>query len=288
MLWFTLALGAALCWSAGSILVKKGFAHVSPLWNNIINNLLALVLWIPVALILNRFRLPAPGWGVLAAVLAASLLYQAFYYCLSQGQLSLTATIIAGYPLFTILWSHLFLAERLAAWQYAGVAMVLAGGIVVLLPRRLQSAARGNPGWVMWGIAGALCIGTGDFLSKFSVDRVGPYSNLVFLALANLLASGLNWLLDRPNRPPPALWSRSFLPSFLGILVHLVGALLFLVAFGYGPASLVSTVSSIYPAVLAVLAVRFLKERIDWKQGLGIGAIVAGLVLIGLAGRLAA
>jgi drug/metabolite transporter (DMT)-like permease len=221
MLWFTLALGAALCWSAGSILVKKGFAHVSPLWNNIINNLLALVLWIPVALILNRFRLPAPGWGVLAAVLAASLLYQAFYYCLSQGQLSLTATIIAGYPLFTILWSHLFLAERLAAWQYAGVAMVLAGGIVVVLPHRPQSAARGNPGWVMWGIAGALCIGTGDFLSKFSVDRVGPYSNLVFLALANLLAR-----IELAAGPPQSLhrlWSRPFLPGFLGILVR-VGA----------------------------------------------------------------
>jgi drug/metabolite transporter (DMT)-like permease len=34
---------------------------------------------------------------------------------------------------------------------------------------------------------------------------------------------------------------------------------------------------------LALLAVRFLGERIDWKQGLGIGAIVAGLILIGLA-----
>ncbi len=286
MLWFALALGAALCWSAGSILVKKGFTFVNPLWNNIINNLLALVVWIPAALVLNRFRVPTPGWSVLAAILAAALLYQLFYYCLSQGQLSLTSTIIAGYPLFTILWSHLFLAERLAAWQYAGAALVLAGGVVIALPQRFEPAGRRNAAWVLWGLAGAVSIGTGDFLCKLSVNRIGPYANLLFLALAINLTSGLNYLLDPPNRRPPVFWSRSFLPTFLGILIHLVGALLFLTAFGFGPASLVSTVSSIYPALLALLAVRFLRDKIAWRQGLGISIIVAGLVLIGLASRI--
>ena len=288
MLWFPLALGAALCWSTGAILVKKGFASVNPLWNNIINNLLSIAVWIPAALVLNRFRVPTPPWGVLAAILGAALLYQLFYYCLSHGQVALTSTIIAGYPMFTILWSHLFLGERLAAWQYTGVSLVLAGGVVIALPRRRETSDRGSPAWILWGLAGAFCIGTGDFLSKLSVNRIGPYGNLFFLALANNLTSGLNYLLDPQNRQPPAVWSRSFLPTFLGILVHLIGALLFLTAFGFGPASLVSTVSSIYPALLAVLAVRFLEERIDWKQGLGIGATVAGLILIGLAGGFAA
>jgi drug/metabolite transporter (DMT)-like permease len=285
MLWFPLALGAALCWSTGAVLVKKGFASVSPLWNNIINNLLSLVVWIPAAVLLNRFRLPAPPWGIVAAILAAALLYQLFYYCLSHGQLSLTSTIIAGYPIFTILWSHLFLAERLTSWQYAGVSLVLAGGIAIALPRRREPSGYRSPSWMLWGLAGALCIGTGDFLSKVSVNRIGPYSNLVFLALASNLTSGLNYLLDPSNRRPPSFLSRSFLPTFLGIIMHLIGALFFLVAFGYGPASLVSTVSSIYPALLVVLAIRFLGENIDRKQGLGIGAIVAGLILIGLAGK---
>lgn len=286
VLWFVLALGAALCWSAGAILVKKGFATVNPLWNNLINGLLALVIWIPAALVLNRFHIPAPGWGVLAAILAAALLYQLFYYCLSQGQLSLTSTIIAGYPLFTILWSHLFLGERLAAWQYAGIALILAGGVSVALPDRIGSSAARGLTWVLWGITGALSIGTGDFFSKLSVNRIGPYGNLFFLALATNLASALNFCLDRPNRQPPVIRSRSFLPAFLGILLHQLGALMFLIAFGFGPASLVSTVSSIYPALLAVLAARFLHERIAWKQILGISAIVSGLAMTGFASGL--
>jgi uncharacterized membrane protein len=282
MVWFPLALGAALLWAVGGILVKKGFAAVSPLWNNIINNLLGLALWVPAALALSGFRLPRPPWIVVLAVLGAALVYQFFYYCLSKGQLSLTATIIAGYPLFTILLAHLFLGERLAGWQYVGVALLLAGGVLVALPRRLTRIQVGELSWVLWGALGAASIGTGDFLSKFSVNRVGPYANLLLLAVLNNAASGVNYLLDRENRAPPRFASRNFLFSVVGIIIHQIGALGFLIAFGFGPASLVSAVSSIYPALLAVLAVVFLRDSITWRHAGGISLIVAGLALVAL------
>jgi len=282
MVWFPLALGAALLWAVGGILGKKGFATVSPLWNNIVNNLLSLLVWVPLALALNGFRLPRPTWPVLLAVLAAAAIYQLFYYSLSKGQLSLMGTIIAAFPLFTILLSHLFLGERLTGLQYAGLALLLGGGVLVALPNRPVPGAARNLSWVLWGALGAACIGTGDFLSKFSVNRVGPYANLMLLALFNNLASGVNYLLDRGNRSAPPMFSRRFLPTLFGILIHLAGALLFLIAFGFGPASLVSSVSSIYPALVVLLAVRFLKEKISRRQGAGIASIVAGLALVGL------
>ena len=61
-----------------------------------------------------------------------------------------------------------------------------------------------------------------------------------------------------------------------------IGTLLFILAFDYGKVSLIAPVSSIYPAIIALLAVRFLGEKITIKQGTGIGVIVSGLVLIGL------
>ncbi len=284
MVWFPLVLGAALLWAVGGILVKKGYSGVTPLWYNILNNLLALVVWLPAALALNRFRMPLPPWWILLVILAAAAIYQVFYYSMSKGQVSLTATIIAGYPLFTILLSHLFLAERLAGWQYGGVALLLAGGVLVAIPRRVAPGAVRDLSWVLWGALGAASIGIGDFLSKFSVNRIGPYANLFFLAILNNAASGVNYLLDRENRQPPRLASRSFQFCLLGIVVHLVGALGFLSAFGFGPASLISSVSSIYPALLVVLAVIFLRDRISWRHVGGIGCIVGGLALVGLAG----
>lgn len=284
MIWFPLALGAALLWAVGGIFVKKGFAGVTPLWNNILNNLLSLLVWVPAALALNGFRLPLPPWRILLVILGAAAIYQVFYYSLSKGQLALTGTIMAGYPLFTILWAHLFLGERLARWQYGGVGLLLLGGVLIALPRRLAPGAVRDLSWVAWGLLGAASIGSGDFLMKLSADRVGPFANIFFLALLNNLTSGVNYLLDRANRQKPRVRSRSFLFSVLGIVVHLLGALAFLSAFGYGPASLVSSVSSVYPALLVLLAVVFLRERISGLQAGGIGAIVAGLAVVGLAG----
>ena len=48
--------------------------------------------------------------------------------------------------------------------------------------------------------------------------------------------------------------------------------------------SLVGPVSSIYPAIVAVLAVKFLKESISAKHGVGIGITILGLILVGVGG----
>ena len=284
MIWFPLALSAAVFWAVGAVLVKRGFTAVAPLWNNIINNILALVMWIPAVLILSRFRIRIPPLRILLVILAASILFQMFYYSLSRGQVSLTGTVIAIYPMITIILSHLFLGERLFPLQYVAVAFILAGGVAVAFPNRSQALYTGGLSWLAWGLAGAVCLGTGDFLSKLSINRIGSHSHIFFLSLMALGLSGFNYLIDKPNRPAPRIFARSFLPTFLGILLHLAGALCFMLAFDYGPISLISPVSSVYPALLAVLAVKFLKDRVSPIQGIGIGIITAGLVAIGFSG----
>ncbi|MBN2551247.1 MAG: DMT family transporter [Spirochaetales bacterium] len=284
MIWFPLALCAALCWAVGAVLVKRGFTSVPPLWNNIINNAMALLIWIPVVLVLSGFRINLPSPGVLATVLAAAVLFQFFYYSLYRGQVSLTGTVIAIYPMITIVLSHLFLGERLTRLQYPAIGCILAGGIAVAFPNRRQAMHTGGISWLPWGLVGAFCLGTGDFLSKSSINRIGSYSHIFFLSLVAMALSGFNYLIDRPNRPAPRLFARSFLPTFLGVFLHLAGALCFLLAFDYGPISLISPVSSVYPALLALLAVRFLGDRVSLVQGIGIGAITGGLVAIGFSG----
>jgi uncharacterized membrane protein len=284
MIWFPLALSAAVCWAVGAVLVKRGFSAVPPLWNNIINNALALILWIPVVLALSRFRIEVPPIRILLIILAASALFQLFYYCLSRGQVSLTGTVIAIYPMITIVLSHLFLEERLSPLQYLSVGLILAGGLAVAFPDKRQILHTGGLSWLPWGLAGALSLGTGDFLSKFSINQIGAHSHIFFLSLIAMGLAGVNYLIDTPNRAAPRVFARSFLPSLFGIVLHLVGALCFLLAFDYGPISLISPVSSVYPALLALLAVKFLKDKISVIQGIGIGIITTGLIAIGFSG----
>ena len=289
MLWFPLAFGAALFWAFGHVLLKRGFDHVPPLWNNILDKFVSLVLWTPVVLLLSGFNITIPPLSVVVIIIAAAVLYHFFFYAISKGQISLTGTIVAGYPVFTILLSYFFLHEQLSSVQYTGIALILAGDVIVALPSNdkadvdgLLDCSRHDYTWLLWGFIGAMALGVGDFLTKVSINRIGSYSLIFWLALIGNAVAGCNYLIDRRNRPAPPLFRREGLPTILGIVVNLIGALFFLLAFDYGKVSLIAPVSSIYPAFMALLAVRFLKERISRRQWVGIAVAIVGLVLIGM------
>jgi uncharacterized membrane protein len=117
------------------------------------------------------------------------------------------------------------------------------------------------------------------------VNAIGPHRNTFFLALIFNVLSALNYLVDRRGRNAPPIFTKRFLPTLVGICLHLIGALLFFSAIGRGKISLVSPVTSIYPAIFAVLAVKFLRERISLKHGFGIGLTVLGLIIVGAGGK---
>jgi transporter family protein len=290
MTWFPFAFGAAIFWAFGHVFLKKGFDHVAPLWNNILDKIISLFLWLPAILFLSGFNIEPPPLEIVLILVASSVLYLFFFYAISRGQISLTGTIVAGYPLFTVVLSYFFLDEKLGLLQYAGIALILTGDTIVALPERNNGNDRktrrnGTPhdyGWVLWGFIGALSLGVGDFLTKVSINRIGAYNHIFWLALVSNAAVVCNYLVDRRNRQAPPLLRKQALPTIIGVVINLAGALLFLLAFDYGKASLIAPVSSIYPVLMALLAVRFLKERISQRQATGIGIAIVGLILVGM------
>jgi uncharacterized membrane protein len=281
MTWFFLTLGAALCWGIAQVLIKKGFDHLSPLWNNIINNALTLFIWIIPVLFINNFSINKPSRYVLIIIFTASSLYHIFFYAISRGQISLTGTVVAGYPLITIILSYIFLSERLTLLQYMGIALILSGSIIVILPENKTPKENGNLSWILWGLSGAVTIGVGDFLSKLSIDSIGAFSHLFFLSVISNAVSFFNYTMDRNNRRVPKIFHQRLLSSLTGLIINLAGVFLFFLAFDYGKVSLVIGVSSIYPVFMVVLAIKFLKERITIRQSAGIATIACGLLLVG-------
>jgi transporter family protein len=209
--------------------------------------------------------------------------YHSFFYVISKGEISLTGTVVAGYPVFTIILSQVFLNERLSTIQFIGVGLVISGVVLIALPERNAAEEVKNLAWVFWGMVCAILIGSGDFLTKLSINQIGAYSHIFFLSLISNLIGAINYLIDKKRRPFPDLSGRKALPTILGLIVVAIGTLLFLLSFDHGKISLIAPVSSIYPAITAVLAVRFLGEKVTIKQGTGIAIIVIGLILVGLA-----
>jgi uncharacterized membrane protein len=162
-----------------------------------------------------------------------------------------------------------------------GMALILSGSINVVLPEKKAVKESGNLSWILWGFSGAVTIGVGDFLSKLSIDSIGAFSHLFFLSLISNAVSFFNYTLDRKNRNVGKIFHQHLLISLAGLIINLIGAFLFYLAFDYGKVSLVIGVSSIYPAFMVILAIKFLKERITVRQGAGIATIICGLLTVG-------
>ncbi len=281
MTWFILALGASVFWACGQVLIKKGFENIPPLWNNIFSNFLLLFIYLIPALLLSNFRITIPSLPIFFIILVAASFYLTFYYAISKGEISLTGTVVAGYPVTTILLAYLFLGERLAAFQFVGVCFVIAGVVLVAMPEMDKAKESKDFSWFKWGLSASVLIGAGDFLTKLSINNIGSYSYIFFLAVISNPLSFFNYLIDMRSRAFPSIREKKVLFTFIGIIAVLTGSLLFFLSFDYGKVSLITPVSSIYPALTALLAVRFLHEKITLKQCIGIAVTVVGLILIG-------
>jgi transporter family protein len=281
MTWFVLAIGAALFWAVGQVLVKSGFQNIPPLWNNIFSNSIILIVHIVPVLFLSGFHISVPSLPILIIIFISAAFYHTFYYAISKGEISLTGTVVAGYPVFTILLSFLIIHERLSLLQLTGVGLVITGVILVALPDRAAAEEREKLGWLLWGLVCSVMIGAGDFLAKFSINRIGSYSHIFFLAVISNPMGAINYIIDKKGRKFPRLTGRKALPTLLGLTTVAIGTLLFLIALNHGKVSVIAPVSSIYPAIIVILAVKFLHEKITVKQSIGIAVIVTGLILVG-------
>ena len=135
-----LALGAAMLRAAAQILLKIGFVfwpspHAAILAGYTVS---AAVILIASRLLARRAPIVRTRrgipWFILAGVCNGSAMLL-MYAALVDGEVSLVAPIVAGYPLFTLLLSALFLGdERLAGRHLLGVAITVSGVALLASP----------------------------------------------------------------------------------------------------------------------------------------------------------
>ncbi|HXH27188.1 MAG TPA: EamA family transporter [Candidatus Acidoferrum sp.] len=284
-LWLLFALGAAILWSFGALFSKKGFTNISPLWNNVLANVIGLVLWLPIALAGTHFHIGDATDGSIVLIFITAFCYMSYFYAISKGKLALTGTVLETYPAVTVLLSFLFLHERIAAAQAAGIGVALIGTVLIALPPKSEFAdVTDHHVWVLWGLAGAFLEGIGDFFAKVTVNTLGVYTQMFYLVVVFQFATIVNYMFDKKGRALPAFSWRAFLPSIVGISCIVAGTGSLFFAFQYGPASLVTPVTASSPALIVILAVIFLRERITRRQFMGILCVLSGVLLISLGG----
>lgn len=282
-LWFIFTLITISFWGIGQIFLKKGLVHLSPFYNNLLASFFYLILFIPFSLA-NGINLSFINIGILILILVIALLYKLYYYAIGKGQLSLTSTVISTYPIVTLILSSIFLHEITSSLQKIAIFFVIVGTLAITTPTSKKEWLRGlrNNIWLFWALAHVVFAGTGDFLSKTVINQHGIYNFLFLIPLADLFATGIVGLLDPVGRKLPKINLYNTISTLIGTFMIQAGLLTFYLGFSHGPASLVAPLSSCFTAITVILAIIFLKEKVNIKQLIGIILTIIGIILFGV------
>ncbi len=241
------------------------------------------LIWIPYALIVG-FNTDLLGLVLLYALIS-TIMGQAFpSWTLTKGELGITGSIFATYPMYTVLFSLGINHETLTLVQWLFILTTFLGTIVVSLPAKLNKKELLKSSLVLWPVAAAVSIGFSDSLSKKIITQAGVEAFLFALAISQFpIAIAFLRIEHQSMRQFTRIirhlrtYQWSILASFLLVLVLLT---LFL-AFSYAPASIAAPIAGSYPALLVILAAIVFKEKITLKKLLGILLVMAGAIGLG-------
>lgn len=279
-----IAIFSAVFIGLSNLLFKKSYKEFTPALGFLIMSTFTLIIWTIVGYLfgVNWENLPkAFLFGLVSATLAQGV----WIYILSKGELSITSTVMSSYPIYTILLSFLFLDEKLTVLQYAFIAVNILGVIIISLPQKISRKDIVNFTYIAWPLIGAISVGASDTLSKAVITDLDIGTYLFGLALAHLPIALAYYILSGEKFSQIKAIRREFNAykfSIYGGLFSSLGALFIFTSFEYAPASIASPVTATSPIPTVIMAVLFLKEKLSYKDIMGIILVMIGILGVSL------
>lgn len=212
--------------------------------------------------------------AVAGAVGGAAL--ASLYRGLARGRMNVVAPITAvGAATVPVLWG-LFQGERPSQIALTGVGLAIVAVVLVSrIPGDEAAAAGGRQAIVLAVLAGA---GFGVvFVLLAETSETADFGPLVVMRVTSVLLLGTGAIVARRLRVPHP--RAAAVIAVTGIL-DIAANTLYVLATREGLVSLVSVVSSLYPAITVLLARTVLGERLGRMQAGGLVLAGAGVVLI--------
>lgn len=271
---------AALGQAFGYVSIKKSFKELNPSIAFFFDACFGLLLWIPFALIIGiKFnQLPiVAGFALLSALLSEAFVF----YALSKGHLSISGTIFAAYPIFTIFFSYILNGERLLPLHWLFVGLIILGVVIVSLPKGFKKEELKEKTYVVWPLAAAATVGLSDTLTKGIIDKTSAETFLFALAFAQVpVAIGYLFVTKESLRQFGTAIKEfnKYKFAILGSFLTVVSVLFLWLAFSSTYASISSPLTAAYPALLVILSMIFLKEKPSKRELAGLIIAIIGIV----------
>jgi drug/metabolite transporter (DMT)-like permease len=272
-----------LVWGTTYISVKSVIQETTPLMLACLRFFCASVVLVPLALMRGGLRaLPKPlpiGTLFLMTLCGYVLYFAAFNYAMVYTSAVQAALIQALLPAAVATAAALFLRERLSARRIIGIALSIAG-VVVLVSYGHKSAEARNP--VLGGI---LMTSTVIFWALYTVlaKRLAKADQIVVTAV-NMLSAGLLLvplvLIDLHGAPIPPLSTAAWANVvYLGLIASGAAFIVYNLALRDLEASAVGVWMNLVPIVGMAAAVLFLGESLNPWQIVGAAAALIGMWL---------
>ncbi len=263
------------------IALKKGYREIEPSVSFAFDALFGIIIWIPLAFMLGAKLSELPEtfpYAIVSAILSEALVF----YALSKGQLSITAVIIASYPIYTIIFSFLINHEILSNTQLFFIGLTIAGTLLSSLPSKLNREELLKSGAVIWPIIAAVAIGFSDTLSKTIINQTSSFSFIISLAIAQIPIALIFLKLEKQKISKIAEDMRANIQNFkfplFGSAFNVIGTGLLWLSFNYTLASIASPITATSVSILVLLMILFTDEKIRLKNLIGVALVFIGIM----------
>ena len=265
----------ALLWGTGNVLVKRGLTHLSAWQSYALDAVfIAFPIWMIYGVSRGGDLSTVTPFAVATAILT-SIFYGFNYITFSLGEVSLTGSVIATYPIVTLILAFFILGERLSVLATLGVILTILGVVALSVPHGKVRLGT----WVYLAVFTAVGYGFTSYMAKSSLYSVTNATYLMLLAVCQVIVI-LVWKLFLRDPIPRLRWDK-FKYSIIGIILLNFGNIAFYIALESGLASLVVPLSSTYVLLMVALSVIWLKEKVYGHQMVGVVMAVAGVILAG-------
>ena len=285
------ALLTALCWTVAAMSFEAAGRRVGSLAVNIIRLIIALLFHSALSLAMRGTLLPADAsahawfWLSLSGLVGFSIGDLLLFRALVIVGARVSMLMLALVPPITAVIGWAFLGETLSAQSITGMAVTLAGIVMVVLKKDGASgriAFSHSVTGILLAFGGALGQALGLILSKYGMGDYDPFASTQIRVIAGIAGFAVLFSVmgvwGRVISGMKDAWamSRISLGAFFGPFLGVSFALFSIQRTATGIAS---TIMGIVPVLIIAPAVLILRERVTPREVVGSVLAVIGIAL---------
>jgi len=280
-LWFT-----ALSWGANLLVVKSALPHLNAWVFNATRLTLATMVLGVLVWMESRYRPKTTEkfpwrWFLLFAFLNGFLYQILFFLGISRTTAGNTALLLSSMPMWTAVFSYLFIFERLPITAWIGLGVTFVGTLFVLLQNPTIDFSAGYLIGNLFILCGAMTWAGATVVSRPLLQITSPL-RLAFLS--SLITMPLHFAVCAPYLEES--WRELLVPSNAMAILYsgLISTGIAYATWHYGVRQVGGSRAGVYQNVVTLVAVvggwLFLSEPMLFAQFVGGLAIIIGVVLM--------